>query len=185
MLYETTESREVFGDVIFNEIVRLTAANPYGKYSQTFRLVRSIVTVDGEKRKMTFLEQHEVGQHEVGGEHDLRALQGEIGDRGFFKELKQTLQLTDSIGTNENAGKWQIWTGLLIRLLMHYLEFISGWNKAFPRLAGIVRSAEWINLDIEEKTCASMGWYRHRIAFSRIWRAFEPQTANLVGWNLY
>lgn len=55
MLYETTESREVFGDVISNEIVRLTAANPYGKYSQAFRLVRSIVTVDGEKRKMTFL----------------------------------------------------------------------------------------------------------------------------------
>ncbi len=55
MLYETTESREVFGDVISNEIVRLTAANPYGKYSQTFRLVRAIVTVDGEKRKMTFL----------------------------------------------------------------------------------------------------------------------------------
>ena len=68
----------------------------------------------------------------------------------FFKELKQTLQLTDFIGTNENAVKWQIWTGLLTHLLLHYLKFLSGWNKAFSRLVGIVRSAVWMDLDIVE-----------------------------------
>ena len=68
----------------------------------------------------------------------------------FFKELKQTLQLTDFIGTNENAVKWQIWTGLLTHLLLHYLKFLSGWSKAFSRLVGIVRSAVWMDLDIVE-----------------------------------
>ena len=68
----------------------------------------------------------------------------------FFKELKQTLQLTDFIGTNENAVKWQIWTGLLTHLLLHYLKFLSGWGKAFSRLVGIVRSAVWMDLDILE-----------------------------------
>ena len=62
----------------------------------------------------------------------------------FFKELKQTLQFADFIGTNENAVKWQIWTGLLTHLLLHYLKFLSGWNKAFSRLVGIVRSAVWM-----------------------------------------
>ena len=43
----------------------------------------------------------------------------------FFKELKQTLQLADFMGYNENAVRWQIWTGLLAYLL---LRFIS-WEK--------------------------------------------------------
>ena len=64
--------------------------------------------------------------------------------------FKQTLQLTDFIGTNENAVKWQIWTGLLTHLLLHYLKFLSGWGKAFSRLVGIVRSAVWMDLDIVE-----------------------------------
>ena len=68
----------------------------------------------------------------------------------FFKELKQTLQLTDFIGMNENAVKWQIWTGLLTHLLLHYLKFLSGWGKAFSRLVGIVRSTVWMDLDIVE-----------------------------------
>lgn len=43
----------------------------------------------------------------------------------FFKEIKQTLQLSDFMGYNENAVRWQIWTGLLAYLL---LRFIS-WEK--------------------------------------------------------
>ena len=58
--------------------------------------------------------------------------------------------LPDFIGTNENAVKWQIWTGLLAHLLLHYLKFLSGWDKAFSRLVGIVRSAVWMDLDIVE-----------------------------------
>lgn len=68
----------------------------------------------------------------------------------FFNELKQTLQLTDFIGTNENAVKWQIWTGLLTHLLLHYLKFFFGWNKAFSRLVGIVHAAVWMDIDIVE-----------------------------------
>ena len=31
----------------------------------------------------------------------------------FFKEIKQTLQLADFLGTSENAIKWQMWIALL------------------------------------------------------------------------
>ncbi len=109
MPYEVVESREASGDVISDEIVRLTTAS-------------------------TICE--------------LYKARWEI--EVFFKELKQTLQLTDFIGTNENAVKWQIWTGLLTHLLLHYLKFLSGWDKAFSRLVGIMRSAVWMDLDIVE-----------------------------------
>lgn len=55
MLYEIVESREVSGNVISDEIVRLTAANTAVKYPQTFRRVRAIVDINGERREMTFL----------------------------------------------------------------------------------------------------------------------------------
>ena len=44
----------------------------------------------------------------------------------------------------------KMWAGLLTHLLLHYLKFLSGRNKAFSRLVGIVRSAVWMDLDIVE-----------------------------------
>ena len=104
--------------------------------------MRAIVEVNGERREMTFLTNST--KWAASTICELYRTRWEI--EVFFKELKQTPQLTDFIGTNENAVKWQIWTGLLSHLLLHYL--LSGWNKAFSRLVGIVRSAVWMDLDI-------------------------------------
>ena len=122
------------------------AANTAVKYPQTFRRVRAIVEVNGEKREMTFLTNNTKWAASTACELYRARWEIEV----FFKELKQTLQLADFIGTNENAVKWQIWTGLLTHLLLHYLKFLSGWNKTFSRLVGIVRSAVWMDLDIVE-----------------------------------
>ena len=146
MLYEVVERREASGNIISDEVVRLTAANTAEKYPQTFRRIQAVVEVNGEKRVMTFLTNNT--KWAAGTVCELYRARWEI--EVFFKELKQTLQLADFIGTNENAVKWQIWTGLLTHLLLHYLKFLSEWNKAFSRLVGIVRSAVWMDLDIVE-----------------------------------
>jgi len=146
MLYEVVERREASGNIISDEVVRLTAANTAEKYPQTFRRIQAIVEVNGEKRAMTFLTNNTKWAASTACELYRARWEIEV----FFKELKQTLQLADFIGTNENAVKWQIWTGLLTHLLLHYLKFLSGWNKAFSRLVGIVRSAVWMDLDIVE-----------------------------------
>jgi hypothetical protein len=146
MQYEVVESREVSGNILSDEIVRLTAANTSAKYPGTFRRVRAVVEINGEAREMVFLTNNT--QWAASTVCELYKARWEI--EVFFKELKQTLQLTDFIGTNENAVRWQIWTGLLTHLLLHYLKFLSGWNKAFSRLVGIVRSAVWMDLDIVE-----------------------------------
>ena len=146
MLYEVVERKEASGNIISDEVVRLTAANTAEKYPQTFRRIQAIVEVNGEMRVMTFLTNNT--KWAASTICELYRARWEI--EVFFKELKQTLQLADFIGTNENAVKWQIWTGLLTHLLLHYLKFLSGWNKAFSRLVGIVRSAVWMDLDIVE-----------------------------------
>ncbi len=64
--------------------------------------------------------------------------------------LKQTCQIHDFVGYNENAVKWQIWIGLLIHLLLRFMKHISKWGLSFSRLAGIVRSAIWVRRDLLE-----------------------------------
>jgi len=58
----------------------------------------------------------------------------------FFKQIKQTLQLADFLGTSANAVRWQIWTALLVYLLLRYLAFLSDWSHSFSRLFALVRT---------------------------------------------
>jgi len=66
----------------------------------------------------------------------------------FFKQLKQTLKLADFLGNSANAVRWQIWTALLVYLLLRYLAFLSSWGHSFTRLFGIVRAAMWRKWDL-------------------------------------
>ena len=61
----------------------------------------------------------------------------------FFKEIKQTLQLADFLGTSENAIKWQIWTALLTYLLLRLNAWLSGWKRSFRRFFILVKGVLW------------------------------------------
>jgi hypothetical protein len=66
----------------------------------------------------------------------------------FFKHIKQTLQLADFLGTTANAVRWQIWSALLVYLLLRYLAFLSDWSHSFSRLFTIVRASLWKKWDL-------------------------------------
>jgi len=66
----------------------------------------------------------------------------------FFKQIKQTLQLADFLGTSANAVRWQVWTALLVYLLLRYLAFLSNWAHSFSRLFAIVRTCLWRKWDL-------------------------------------
>ena len=61
----------------------------------------------------------------------------------FFKEIKQTLQLADFLGYDENAVRWQIWTALLTYLLLRFVAWHSKWRHPFSRLFTLVRAVLW------------------------------------------
>ena len=61
----------------------------------------------------------------------------------FFKEIKQTLQLADFLGTSENAIKWQIWTALLTYLLLRLNAWLGGWKRSFRRFFTLVKGVLW------------------------------------------
>ncbi len=61
----------------------------------------------------------------------------------FFKEIKQTLQLSDFLGYNKNAVTWQVWTALIVYILLRYHSLQHCWTHGFKRFSCLVRSNLW------------------------------------------
>ena len=66
----------------------------------------------------------------------------------FFKQIKQTLQLTDFLGNSANAVRWQVWMALLLYVLLRFLALQSQWSHSFLRLWAVMRSALWLKLGL-------------------------------------
>jgi hypothetical protein len=110
------------------------------------RRVVALVEVDGKEREMTFLTNHlEWSARTI---CDLYRCRWQI--EVFFKQLKQTLQLADFLGNSANAVKWQLWTALLLMLLLRFLAHLSRWSHSFVRLFTLTRSALWSRIDLLE-----------------------------------
>ena len=48
----------------------------------------------------------------------------------FFREIKQTLNLCDFLGHSANAVRWQVWTALLLYVLMRFQAYLDLIRKA-------------------------------------------------------
>jgi hypothetical protein len=130
--------------VVSDEIITLTLENTRKKYPQELRRVTAIVEVDKKEVEMSFITNNFKWSPRTIAELYKARWNIEV----FFKEIKQTLQLSDFIGYNENAVKWQVWIGLLVHLLIRFLKFQSKWKLSFSRLAGVIRSAVWMRIDL-------------------------------------
>jgi hypothetical protein len=115
-----------------------------GDYPDRLRRVRARVQIDGKMQEMTFLTNNlEWSAQSVA---DLYRCRWQI--EAFFKQIKQTLQLRDFLGHSANAVSWQIWTALLVYVLMRFQQFRSGWQQTFARLFTVLRAALWLRIDL-------------------------------------
>jgi hypothetical protein len=57
----------------------------------------------------------------------------------FFKALKQNLKVKTFVGTSPNAVRIQIWTALIVMLLLKYLQFKSRLGWALSNLVALLR----------------------------------------------
>ena len=130
-------------NILHDDLIRLTgpAAQPY---PVELRRVVALVEVDGELREMVFLTNNVEWSAQTIA--DLYRCRWSI--EVFFKELKQTLQLADFLGHNAHAVKWQVWTALLVYLLLRFCAFLSQWAHSFTRLFTLVRTALWQKFEL-------------------------------------
>ena len=127
------------GNILRDDLISPTVFRTGEKYPEALRLVRAIVEVDGRQREMEFLTNNlEWAASSIA---DLYKSRWEI--EVFFKEIKQTLQLCDFLGYNQNAVEWQVWTALILYVLVRFLAFANGWQHGFKRLFCMLRSSVW------------------------------------------
>jgi hypothetical protein len=140
MRYRVIESRPVQGRILRDEIVRLTLWKTHRAYPELLRRVVARVEVDGEEREMAFLtNQFDWAASSVA---DLYRCRWQI--EVFFKQIKQTLQLADFLGHNENAVHWQVWIALLLYVLLRFVGWVHRWAGSFSRLFTLLRATLWM-----------------------------------------
>jgi hypothetical protein len=133
------------GRIVKDQIVRLTGVKWRKKFQGwTLRRVEAWVEVEGELRLMVFITNNT--DWSAGSVCDLYRARWDI--EVFFKQVKQTLKLGDFLGHSANAIRWQVWTALLVYVLLRYAAHISQWGHSFTRLFAVVRAAMWERLDL-------------------------------------
>lgn len=142
-------------DIISDEEIFLDQKSSNEKYPSSLRRIEACVEVQGKPKIMVFITNN--FDWAASSICDLYKSRWKI--EVFFKQIKQTLQLCDFLGHNANAVRWQIWTALLVYILVRFLEQQSKWTHSFTRLFTLIRGVLWDKycLDSLLKSCGTAG----------------------------
>jgi len=132
------------GKILRDDLIRLKTPASRREYPELMRRIVARVEVEGREVEMVFLSNNVEWSAQSIVELYRCRWQIEV----FFKQIKQTLQLADFLGTSANAVRWQIWTALLAYLLLRYLSFVSQWSHSFSRLFTLLRTGLWKKWDL-------------------------------------
>ncbi len=138
---ETTSHKRILRD----EIIEMVIDKSKEAYPTALRRITAMVEVNGVDVEMVFMTNNlEWSAWTIA---ELYRCRWDI--EVFFKEIKQTLQLSDFLGYSANAVRWQIWMGLLVHLLMRCLAFMHSWQHSFKRIFTVVRASLWRRWDLD------------------------------------
>lgn len=160
--------------ILSDELIVPTGARSACGYPGVLRRVRAHVEIDGEEREVVFLSNHL--EWAASSVVELYGCRWQI--ETFFKELKQSVQLVDFLGHSANAVKWQVWTALLVHLLLRFLAWRSRWSHSFSRIVTYLRAALWLERDLDEllRRCGTADGHFHWLG--------TPQQRWLPGFDL-
>ncbi len=116
------------GPILAEDEVVLASKLSRGEYPNRLRRVTSKVELDGKLTVMELLSNN--FERSPAAVADLYRCRWQI--EVFFKRIKQTLQLCDFLGHSANAVRWQVWTALLLYLLLRFQTFLSDGAPASP-----------------------------------------------------
>ena len=107
-----------------------------------FRIVKA--WIDGEHGAFTFLTNNT--------EFDAQTIVAIYKERWqielFFKAIKQNLKIKTFLGTSDNAVKTQIWTALIVMLILRYLQLISTIKWSLSNLVALLRQQLFVYRDL-------------------------------------
>jgi len=171
MRYHVCKKRKVSGNILRDDEVTLRSAGPKQDYPQRMRRILAMVEVDGKQVEMAFL----TNNLEWAASSICELYQSRWGIEVFFKQLKQTLQICDFLGHSKQAIRWQLWSALLLYILLRFQAWASQWTHSFARIFTMIRSVTWDRFDLADL----LNFYG--TAGGRWRMRSEPQTAYLPG----
>jgi len=139
--------------IILDAEIILTGIKSGKDYPKSFRLIIADVVRDGKTVRMEFItDNFEFAASTIS---DLYKARWDI--ELFFKQLKQTLKLSDFLGYSENAVQWQIWMALLTYVILRFIAYMSKWKGTFARLFTTIRGVLWSRFDLYDllKKCGT------------------------------
>jgi hypothetical protein len=131
-------------NIVKDQIVVLTGTKAKALPGWTLRRVEAWVEVDGKFKLMVFITNNLTWSPQ--SVCDLYKARWDI--EVFFKQVKQTLKLSGFVGYSANAIRWQVWTALLVYVLLRFAAHLSQWGHSFTRLFAVARAALWDRLDL-------------------------------------
>lgn len=166
---------EVKGNIHADYLIELTVDKSAEHYPKPMRLVIATVDVNGKPKVMTFITNNMTWA--ASSICDLYRCRW--GIEVFFKQIKQTLQLSDFLGHSENAVRWQVWIALLTYLLLRYIGYMGRWKGSFRRLFTLLRGVLFSRFELFSilKACGTARGSPRMIA--------SPQDAYLPGFEKF
>ena len=132
------------GSIVKDQLVTLRGAKWKSLRGWNVRRVEAWVEVDGKLKLMVFITHNT--RWSASSVCALYRARWDI--EVFFKQVKQTLKLGDFLGHSANAIRWQVWTALLVYVLLRFAAHLGAWGHSFTRLFAVVRAAMWERLDL-------------------------------------
>jgi hypothetical protein len=134
------------GKILRDDLILLKSPKSRNQYPDAIRRVEMLVELDGKETVMVFITNNTVwAASSVGALYKSR-----WGIEVFFKQIKQTLRISDFLGNSKHAIRWQLWAALLLYLLLRHHGQASNWPQSFSRLFTILRGLLWDKVSIEK-----------------------------------
>jgi len=132
------------GSIILDAEIKLLGLKSSKGYPSSFRLIIADVVRDGKIVRMEFITDN----FEWAASTICELYKARWDIELFFKQLKQTLKLSDFLGYSENAVQWQTWMALLTYVVLRFIAYMSKWRGTFARLFTTIRGVLWSRFDL-------------------------------------
>lgn len=165
------KKRKVAGNILRDDEIILKTKKSKGHYPKRMRRIVALVEVDGKTVQMVFI----TNNMDWAPSSVCDLYQARWAIEVFFKQIKQTLQICDFLGHSKQAIRWQLWSALLLYVLLRFQAWSSQWPHSFARLFTMIRSVVWDRFNLSD-TLRFYGTAGDK------WRMrIQPQSAYLPG----
>ncbi len=126
---------KIRGTIILDAEITLQGVKSGKDYPQSLRPIIADVLRDGRMERMEFI----TGNFEFAASTICDLYKARWDIELFFKQLKQTLKLSDFLGYSENAVQWQIWMALVTYVILRFIAYTNKWKGTFARILTTIR----------------------------------------------